>query len=212
VSDFTILDVDPLAPEIVIWYLDYDPQVAARCVPDALVGRALIQAAKVLSAVWATQAPEQVVSEWVPPTDQCAPYTPPEELRSLLTKLHGQRIYSPALHRPDVQACVRWAAASKANYDWLWRYGWHLAHVHSTCLGKPHGAMPVLWVLEWAPACLDAAAGATEAPVLVRTRALVAEDGEEYVDSVASHREYLVKHRSRMLQWTGREVPSWSGT
>lgn len=208
-SELTIMDVDPLAAPMHIWYLDHDPKVAAGMVPDPLLHRAAVEAAKILCCVWRRVAPESLSSEWVPPTPEVVPYTPPEELNALVTKLHGQRVYNAMDYECNkCAAYVAWASASRANYAWLFQYGWHLTHWYSVAMGLPHGAMPVLWVLEYPPELPDEPQ--TEAPTVVRTRRMVVEDGEEYVDAPESYRAYLLEYRSHMLRWAKREAPSWS--
>jgi hypothetical protein len=214
-SELSILDIDPEGSPVHVWYVDHDPKVAAQQIPDALLWRAAIDAAKVLSTVWAHKAEGQDCYEagFYPNTPECIPYTPPECLQTLVVKLYGQRIYYPldiGGRHWQAAALVEWAGASRANYKWLVEHAFWIVQTHGTALGKPHGVFPALWALEWAPDALDSATAQSEPPVVVRTRQTVVEGGEEYLDALASYRTYLLKHRAHALRWTKRPQPEWS--
>jgi hypothetical protein len=182
-----------------VLYLDECPHAAAKAVADQHVHQALTWAVQVLSAAWwgrslpAEEAVGEVLKlEWRPDGQ-----APPGQGQWSHASLFGQRIYFTGWHG---HPCVAWAEALGGNYEWLWRYASELDAVCRS-LGRIHGAVPALRVLEAVPpSLLPTVHQWYDAPAVVPA-------GYERDSQVESYRAYYGYQLG--LKYITRERPPW---
>lgn len=187
-----------------IFYLDHDPRQAAQFHCDRHVVKMCVETAQILSTVWHIVNEEEIGESWVPPPPFGKRYQVEEHESPAYTRtLAGQRIYR-GTHRKHPS--VLWAAESKANYEWLWRLGMHLAAEYAFRYERQHRTQGVLWTLEAVPPALPSAPR-SEPPAVMPEQFLYIEDG--IVHAVPSYRRLYAEGKAGILSWKKREQPHW---
>ena len=108
--------------------------------------------------------------------------------------------------------CVKWAAESMGNYQWLYRLFENLSREYKHRYGKNHKSWVKLWdVVNVAPRSPRRMPG----PVTLLTPfALAMPDVYKFVssDPVECYRAYYFHEKAEMLKYTNREPPEWLTT
>ena len=114
-----------------IFYVDKDPVLAARALPDTHIVK------------MPTETVQMLVSACI---------------RNHLC--HGVLTVAGSLHRGGYanHPCTRWAGDNRANFQWLWRHGVALCHEYEKRYGREHAAAAQLHQLrgcmDWMPSGL----------------------------------------------------------
>lgn len=187
-----------------IFYLDHDPELAAQYHADRHVVKMIAQVAQFLSTVWfgAARALVETGTTWMEGQVEPAPEGQGPDYCYALLGQH--RVYRP-VHA--THPCTAWAAASAANYNWLWRLGMALVAEHEYRYETKHVVRPVMWSLESAPPGLSELPQAE--PPLVMPGELRVVDDEGYWCAVRSYRNYYVQAKQPLLGWRRRGAPNW---
>lgn len=184
-----------------IFYLDDDPEQAARYHCDRHLAKALLWSAQILSMVWFNNSvPKNDVVDSVLSLDWAHPINPPPygQLAHSDARLAGQRIYFTG---GNDHPCVAWAGQYGGNYDWLYRLGMALLAEFRHRFERIHSTQPVLRVLELLPPSLIASACIiTPPPPVVPDEFVVRSEVESY-------RRYYDK--LTVLNYTNRNRPEW---
>lgn len=195
--------------EVNVFYLDHDPELAARAHCDRHVLKMVIETAQLLSAVWHTVAPDALEST-IGSTDPAFPLHPlTAQLEAKVPFgqvffIGNQLIYAPThLNHPAVE----WARESRGCYDWLWRLGAALADEYTFRYRKLHATRHVLRTLERPPPGLPAGEH-SEPPLVMPEEFFVTASG--YADAVDSYRKYYLEGKRHLLTYTRRAPPSWA--
>lgn len=184
-----------------VFYLDHDPRLAAQAHCDRHVVKMVLETAQILSTVWHLQALDSIGE--LPVFQTLDREVAANEVPGFVRTLAGQRIYR-ATHR--AHPCVLWAAESRANYDWLWRLGMHLAEEYTHRYKKRHGTESVLWTLEAVPPGLGEEPQ-SEPPLVMPESCWFVADGVSH--AVPSYRRAYAETKYALFSWRDREQPSW---
>lgn len=213
---------------IALYYLDHDPQLAARYALGAHLGAGQLAAVAALSNAWHRFNPHYL------PMDAEAPYgrlftrrTPVAQARHPVVQadpadafyeersgdatywlLLGQAIGMPReVEHPN----SLWAQASAANYRWVHAYGVALAHEFQYRHGYCPGTLPQLWTLEALPPDLLSCTAPQTAPVPLVPPDCVRLEADGCYDTVESYRAYYRRHKQAIHNWQRRGAPPWLG-
>ena len=209
-----------------LYYLDHDPQAAARYALDAHLAAGQVCAVTALSNAWHRVNPGYL------PLDLKAPYdglflrrsSPPRGTQATLQQpnpdpfyeeragdptywlLKGQRIGMQAW---EAAPGSLWAAATALQYGWVYAYGVALAHEHKYRFGYFTAALPQLWTLEGAPPHLLSEEGNFTAPVPIVPGDCIVLDEDGCYNTVESYRQYYRLHKQALFAWHRRGEPAW---
>lgn len=111
--------------------------------------------------------------------------------------LHGgQAPYRPThIHHP----CTKWAAASKANFNWLRTHGLALAAEYTFRYGKIHKTQAII----------ERASDAVLPDGSLTGFAQAMPEQYRREDPVAAYRAYYRGEKANMARWTKRATPYW---
>jgi hypothetical protein len=100
--------------------------------------------------------------------------------------------------------CVKWAAESKENIEWLWTFGMALCEEYTHRYEKTHACEGK--VFEW----FSKKEPLTAFPKKRKTKHPMAMP-EQYKssDPVDSYRRYYREEKRRIAEWTKRDPPEW---
>lgn len=187
-----------------IFYLDHDPEAAARAHCNTHVVKMIVETAQLLSTAWHLTAPDAVEST-IFGNDPMYPYE--VGLRTLgpgmAYYLAGQRIYA-ATH-PHHPSSV-WTSACTGNYDWLWQLGQCLLEEYTFRYKRQHATTHVLRTLEARPPL--PIGDQTEPPAAMPEEFIVT--SREGVEAVDSYRAYYLGAKRQLLTYTRRQPPRWA--
>lgn len=159
-----------------IFFVDRDPVVAAQCLVDRHVVKMILESAQILSTVVRQRYG-----------------------RSLSTRMDITLYESTHRNHP----CVRWAAETSGNYEWLRAHAVALCEEYAFRWDRLHASeMLIRRVLSRCPFVYSSPM--TEPPQAMP---------EEFrrPDPVAGYREYYRTGKARLHKWTRRQPPIWIG-
>jgi hypothetical protein len=211
---------------VALYYLDHDPQAAARYALGAHLGLGQLAMLAALSNAWHRFNPH-----YLPIDEKCAyaplftrrtpvararhavaqedPADPFYEERSgdpTYWMLMGQKIAMP---RAEDHPNSLWVRASAANYRWAHAYGVALAHEFQYRHGYLPGTLPQLWTLESLPPDLLGCTQPQTAPTPIVPEDSVVLDADGCYDTVESYRTYYRRHKRAIHNWQSRGAPAW---
>jgi hypothetical protein len=193
-----------------IFYLDHDPRKAAEAHCDRHVVKMILETGQLLSTAWHVLAPESVDSS-IGSTDPMYPLLdrkPGLEARLEFGQVYylgNQRIYGKT-HENHPSAL--WVRECSGNYTWLWQLGQWLLDEYTYRYGRQHASRHVLRSLERPPRGLATEDAHNEPPPAMPEECVVAVD--DYIDAVASYRNYYLTVKKPLLIYTKRKPPAWA--
>ena len=204
-----------------IFFLDFDPELAAQAHCDRHVYQMPLDCAQLLSSAWhelhgygADHEIPNLIRRHVYPVvtgeaaaERYRQLVPIGEAYTAEWRMFGQRIYSSVFAD---HSCAKWVRELGGNYLWLWQMGMALAAEYEHRFGKPHFARGVLYTLERIPPALKKSVSDwTEAPPIMPEVFKVRDESGQFYDSVQSYRNCYIDFKQNMLAYTKRKLPNW---
>lgn len=122
----------------------------------------------------------------------------PLETAQMLSTVNGGTPYR-ITHKNH--PCTIWAGKNKANYRWLVNLGLELCKEYTYRYGKVHKCQAVIEQLQSPPKSVP------DGEMSAFAQAMPDECKAD--DAVTAYRNYYLKHKMHIANWTKRDVPEW---